>query len=116
MGGRSRQTSEFEASLVYRMSPRTARAPQRNPVSKNKTKQNKTKTKSCVGDIELNCVKEKRKMESEAPQARRVLPELTISGKTSKMAPGTRERQQKITEAREVPAPPFSRWPYCPLP
>jgi hypothetical protein len=33
---------EFEASLVYRVSSRTARATQRNPVSKNKTKQ-KTK-------------------------------------------------------------------------
>jgi hypothetical protein len=38
--------SEFEASLVYRVSSRTARATQRNPVSKNKTKnQNQTKPK-----------------------------------------------------------------------
>jgi hypothetical protein len=29
--------SEFEASLVYRVSSRAARAIQRNPVSKNKT-------------------------------------------------------------------------------
>jgi hypothetical protein len=43
LGGRGRQISEFEASLVYRVSSRTARATQRNPVSKNKTKQNKTK-------------------------------------------------------------------------
>jgi hypothetical protein len=33
----------FEASLVYRVSSRTARATQRNSFSKNKTKQNKTK-------------------------------------------------------------------------
>jgi hypothetical protein len=40
--GRGRRISEFEASLVYRVSSRTARAIQRNPVSeKNKTKQNK---------------------------------------------------------------------------
>jgi hypothetical protein len=32
--GRGRQISEFKASLVYRMSSRTARATQRNPVSK----------------------------------------------------------------------------------
>jgi hypothetical protein len=32
--------SEFEASMVYKVSSRTARAIQRNPVSKNK-KQNK---------------------------------------------------------------------------
>jgi hypothetical protein len=39
------QISEFSGSLVYRVSSRTARAIQRNPVSKkqNKTKQNKTK-------------------------------------------------------------------------
>jgi hypothetical protein len=35
--------STWEASLVYRVSSRTARATQRNPVSENKTKQNKTK-------------------------------------------------------------------------
>ena len=34
MGGRGRQTSEFKASLVYRVSSRTARAIQRNPVKK----------------------------------------------------------------------------------
>jgi hypothetical protein len=47
LGGRGRQISEFEASLVYKVSFRTARDIQRNPVSKkqNKTKQNKTKKK-----------------------------------------------------------------------
>jgi hypothetical protein len=34
-----RRISEFEASLVYRVSSRTARATQRNPVSKNQNKQ-----------------------------------------------------------------------------
>ena len=33
MGDRGRWISEFEASLVYRVSSRTARATQRNPVS-----------------------------------------------------------------------------------
>jgi hypothetical protein len=36
--GRGRRTSEFKASLVYRVSSRTARAIQRNPVSKNLNK------------------------------------------------------------------------------
>jgi hypothetical protein len=36
LGGRGRQIFEFEASLVYRVSSRTARATQRNPVLKNK--------------------------------------------------------------------------------
>jgi hypothetical protein len=49
LGGRGRQISEFEASLVYKVSFRTARAIQRSPVlennnnNNNKTKQNKTK-------------------------------------------------------------------------
>jgi hypothetical protein len=34
LGGRGRWISEFEASLVYRVSSRTARATERNPVSK----------------------------------------------------------------------------------
>ena len=47
LGGRGRQISEFEASLVYRVSTRTARATQRNPVSKNqKTNKQKTKNKN----------------------------------------------------------------------
>jgi hypothetical protein len=46
LGGRGRQISEFEASLVYSVSSRVARAIQRNLVSKNKqtNKQNKQKT------------------------------------------------------------------------
>jgi hypothetical protein len=36
LGGRGRQISEFEASLVYRVSSRTTRATQRNLVSKTK--------------------------------------------------------------------------------
>jgi membrane protein insertase Oxa1/YidC/SpoIIIJ len=44
-GGRGRWISELEASLVYKVSSRTARATQRNPVLKNKTKQTKTKPK-----------------------------------------------------------------------
>jgi hypothetical protein len=45
LGGRGKLISEFEASLVYRVSSRTARAIQTNPVSKKqiKAKQNKNK-------------------------------------------------------------------------
>jgi hypothetical protein len=47
LGGRGRQISEFEDSLVYKVSSRTARAIQRNPVSKKQkqTKQNKKERK-----------------------------------------------------------------------
>jgi hypothetical protein len=49
LGGRGRQISEFEASLVYRVSSRTARAIQRNPVCLEKPKKKKKKKKSrCV--------------------------------------------------------------------
>jgi hypothetical protein len=50
LGGRGRWISEFQDSLVYRVSSRTARAIQRNPVSKNKQtnkqKQKKQKNKN----------------------------------------------------------------------
>jgi hypothetical protein len=45
LGGRGRQISEFEASLVYKVSSRTARAIQRNPVSKNQKKKKRKKKK-----------------------------------------------------------------------
>jgi hypothetical protein len=45
LGDRGRQISEFlaESSLVYRVSSRTARATQRNPVLKNQKKKKKKK-------------------------------------------------------------------------
>jgi hypothetical protein len=43
--GIGRQISEFEVSLVYRVSPRTARATQRNPVSKKQTNKITKQTK-----------------------------------------------------------------------
>jgi hypothetical protein len=48
LGGRGRWISEFEASLVYKVSSRTARATQRNPVSKNKKQKTKTKQKKKI--------------------------------------------------------------------
>jgi hypothetical protein len=42
--GRGRWISEFEESLVYRVSSRTARATQRNPVSKKQKTKNKKQT------------------------------------------------------------------------
>ena len=49
---RGRQISEFEFSLDYKVSSRTARAKQRNPVSKNK-QTNKQKTNKRGGIISL---------------------------------------------------------------
>jgi hypothetical protein len=42
---RGRQISEFEAGLVYTVSSRTARATQKNPVSKIQKKKKKKKIK-----------------------------------------------------------------------
>jgi hypothetical protein len=44
LGGRGRQISEFEASLVYKVSSRTARDIQKNPVLKKQNKQQQQKT------------------------------------------------------------------------
>jgi hypothetical protein len=55
LGGRGRWISEFQVSLVYRVSFRTARATHRNPVSKNKqaskqtNKQKKERERKCKG-------------------------------------------------------------------
>jgi hypothetical protein len=44
-GGRGRWISEFKANLVYRVSSRTARATQRNPVSKKERKKGRKEEK-----------------------------------------------------------------------
>jgi hypothetical protein len=46
--GRGRWISEFEASLVYKVSSRTARAIQRNPVSKKKKNNNNNNNNSIL--------------------------------------------------------------------
>jgi hypothetical protein len=48
LGGRGRWISEFEASLVYRASSRTARTTQRNPVLKNQKKKTKKQKKQKI--------------------------------------------------------------------
>jgi hypothetical protein len=45
LGGRGRWTSKFKASLVYRVSSRTARATQRNPILEKKKSKLKKKIK-----------------------------------------------------------------------
>jgi hypothetical protein len=45
LGGRGRRISEFETSLVYKVSSRTARAIQRNPVLEKKKRKKRKKKK-----------------------------------------------------------------------
>jgi hypothetical protein len=66
LGGRGRRISEFKASLVYRVSSRTARATQRNPVWKknptltspnpNKQTNKQTKTNKQTNGDEEECL------------------------------------------------------------
>jgi hypothetical protein len=65
LGGRDRQISEFEASLVYRVSSRSARATQRNPVSKNKTKQQQQKPLNSLVSRNGSISRENRKLSLE---------------------------------------------------
>jgi hypothetical protein len=57
LGDVSRQISEFETSLIYKVNSRTARAIQRNPVLKNqkpKTKNQKKKNKNKIKKLKKN--------------------------------------------------------------
>ena len=61
MGGRGKQITEFQASLVYRLRSRTARATQRIPVSeKTKKKKKKLINKKTEGEREREKVREKK--------------------------------------------------------
>jgi hypothetical protein len=65
-GGKGRQISEFKASLFYRVSSRTARATQRNHVSrkeKRKKKKKKKKKKEKKNKDKYCFVKNKREVE-----------------------------------------------------
>jgi hypothetical protein len=56
LGGRGRWISEFEASLVYKVSSRTARATQRNPISNKQTnKTNKQTNKQTKRLYKIGC-------------------------------------------------------------
>jgi hypothetical protein len=48
--------SEFEVSLVYKVSSRTARAIQRNPASKKTNNNNKNKKQNKTKQKILNCI------------------------------------------------------------
>jgi hypothetical protein len=49
LGGKGRQISEFKASLVYRVTSRTARPTQRNPGLKKHEQKTKTKNNKKPG-------------------------------------------------------------------
>jgi hypothetical protein len=61
LGGRGKQISEFEASLVYRVSSRTVRATQRNPVPKQNKKEEEGGTKYPWEEIQRQSVEQRLK-------------------------------------------------------
>jgi hypothetical protein len=65
LGGRGRRISEFEASLVYRVSSRTARTTQRNRVSEKEKKRREEKRR------EEKRREEKRREEKRREEKRR---------------------------------------------
>jgi len=66
LGGRGRRICEFEASLVYRLRSRIARAAQRNTVSK----QNKLKSKLQTGPRKATKIKTKKKKKKDKNRKR----------------------------------------------
>jgi hypothetical protein len=58
LGGRGRRISEFEVSLFYRVSSRTARATQRNPVLRKKEEERKKRKKKKKKESKLELFKE----------------------------------------------------------
>ena len=65
-----RRISEFEASLVYKVSSRTARATQRNPVLKKPTKKTNKQTN-----------KQKKQKQKQKPKARKIKKENVLTWK-----------------------------------
>jgi hypothetical protein len=68
LGGRGRWISEFEASLVYKVSSRTARAIQRNPVSKQTNKQTRKEKERKRVRVWRHCSGGKRQQTLLSPQ------------------------------------------------
>jgi hypothetical protein len=69
LGGRGRRISDFETSLVYKVSSRTAKALQRNPVSKTKQKQKQTNKQTNKKPIpKPNQTKKKKKKKNQKYQ------------------------------------------------
>jgi hypothetical protein len=68
LGGRGRWISEFETSLVYKVSSRTARITQRNPVSKKNKKQKNNNKKKQKQNKEGEREREREREREKAPK------------------------------------------------
>jgi hypothetical protein len=83
LGGRGKRISEFEASLVYRVSARTAGATQRNPVSNNQKEKRKRKTKQtwvwCDGSVGVRTLSSLVEDLGSVPSAHRMIGKPSIT-------------------------------------
>jgi hypothetical protein len=78
LGGRGRRISEFEASLVYKVSSRTARATQRNPVLKKKERKKEKEKKRKEKKREKKRKEKKRKEKKRKEKKRKNYQRLII--------------------------------------
>jgi hypothetical protein len=67
LGGRGRQISEFKASLVYKVSSRTARATQRNPVLKKKRERERERERESPLTVKKGHPESKTQFETHQP-------------------------------------------------
>jgi hypothetical protein len=103
LGGRGRGISEFEASLVYKVSSRTARATQRNPVlekTKQKQKLKKTKNKKQNKKTPYTLMHHKLRPKYESSRTANTLQHALPLGK------GARDRMAKNTAQDPADCPP----------
>jgi hypothetical protein len=95
LGGRGRRIFEFEASLVYRVSFRTARATQRNPVSEKKKDKKQTNKQTNPNNLPMWCT-------SLIPGSRgRWISELKAS-RVYKVSPGEPRPHRKTLSERKI--------------
>jgi hypothetical protein len=99
-GGRGRQISKFEASLVCKVSSRTARATQKKPVSKNQKTKNK-RIRSGPGRCSAN-VKVRRALISGPMKGETgSLPVIHANARTTQGAPGA-SRPATLTKSQSL--------------
>jgi hypothetical protein len=107
LGGRGSQISEFKASLVYKMSSRTARAIQRNTVSekktKTKTKKNRPRPIRIISHFSMETQKVRRSWKDVLQTLRnhRCEPRLLYPAKLSNIVDGERKTFHNNTKLKQ---------------
>jgi hypothetical protein len=106
LGGRGRGISESEASLVYKVNSRIARAIQRNPVSKKQKQKQKTKTKKQTN--KKTCLKKQTK--NNKTTTKRKFHHCSFHNHRSLSNTGTHRRRTVLLSRDESEAEASSLW------